>query len=195
MIPIARVLRACRTALGMALLMTLLCGLAYPLLVTAAAQAVFSDTAGGSLIVSQDGRVVGSRLIGQSFSSPKYFWGRPSATTPAYHAAASGASNLSPGNPALAAAVQTRVAALQKAHPKASGLIPADLVTSSASGLDPHISLAAAEYQIPRIARARGMKESTVREMVASQHVRWLGLSYVNVLALNLALDEIGNAR
>ena len=181
-----------RPALMSLLLLTLITGVAYPLVVTGIAQVVFPYRADGSLIV-QDGKVVGSALIGQPFDDPRYFWSRPSATNPfAYNAAASSGSNLSPTNPALISAVQGRVDAL-RADPGSAGPVPVDLVTASASGLDPHISPAAALYQVPRVARARKLSSEAVRALVDEHTVgRFLGVlgePRVNVLALNLALD------
>ena len=150
----------------------LITGVLYPLLITAVAQVVFPYQSNGSLI-DRDGKTVGSALIGQSFDDPKYFWSRPSATSPMpYNAASSGASNLGPTNPALVDAVRARIAALKAADPGNKAPIPVDLVTTSASGLDPHISPAAAEYQVPRVARARGLSEETVRQLVAQAHRR-----------------------
>ncbi len=182
-----------RPALTSLLLLTLITGVAYPLLVTGVAQAVFPFQANGSLIV-KDGKVVGSALIGQRFDDPRYFWGRPSATSPfPYNAAASSGSNLSPTNPALIATVQGRVDALRAADPGNTVPVPVDLVTASASGLDPHISPAAALYQVARVARARKLEPEAVRALV-ERHTegRFLGLlgePRVNVLTLNLALD------
>jgi K+-transporting ATPase ATPase C chain len=182
-----------RPALMLFVLLSLLTGIVYPLVVTGVAQLAWRDAANGSLIV-RDGRVVGSRLIGQPFSDPKHFWSRPSATAPmAYNAGASSGSNQGPLNPALHDAVKSRIEALRAADPGSSAAIPADLVTASASGLDPHISRAAADYQAARVARARGVPEADVRALV-ERHTegRWLGFlgePRVNVLELNLAVD------
>ncbi|MBL8071122.1 MAG: potassium-transporting ATPase subunit KdpC [Nitrospira sp.] len=182
-----------RSALMMFFILTILTGVAYPLAVTAIAQLLFPHQANGSLIY-KDGKPIGSTLIGQPFDDPKYFWGRPSATAPfPYNAAASSGSNLGPTNPALIETVKTRVAALKAADPRNDAPVPVDLVTASGSGLDPHISPAAAEYQVRRVARARGREEAFVRTLV-SQHTEgrqlgMLGERRVNVLALNLALD------
>ena len=183
-----------RPALMVLLLLTLVTGVAYPLLVTGIAQTVFPSEAQGSLIV-KDGKVVGSRLIGQPFDDPKYFWSRPSATSPfADNAGSSTGSNLSPTNPDLVKAVQGRVDALRAADPGNTAPVPVDLVTASGSGLDPHISPAAAFYQAPRVAKARKLPPETVRELV-ERHVEgrllgFLGEPRVNVLGLNLALDS-----
>lgn len=180
-----------RPALTLFVVLSLVTGLAYPLLVTGVAQALFSREANGSL-VERDGQVVGSALIGQQFSDAGHFWGRPSATAPmANNAANSAGSNLAPTAPALAEAVQARVQALRAADPGNTAPVPVDLVTTSASGLDPHISRAAADYQVARVARVRGLPLATVQSLV-EQHTerRWLGLigePRVNVLALNLA--------
>ncbi|CAG0934404.1 Potassium-transporting ATPase KdpC subunit [Thermoflexales bacterium] len=182
-----------RPALASLALLTVLTGLVYPLIVTGIAQIVFPQQAQGSLIV-KDGKAIGSELIGQSFDDPQYFWGRLSATEPfPYNAAASSGSNYGPLNPALLEMVQGRVAALKAADPDNTQPIPVDLVTASGSGLDPHISPAAAEYQVARVARRRGLDVSTVRQLVA-QHTEGrdlavLGEPRVNVLELNLALD------
>jgi K+-transporting ATPase ATPase C chain len=181
-----------RSALTLLLLLTLLTGVAYPLVVTGAAQALFPHQANGSLIRVGDA-VVGSELIGQPFDGPQYFWSRPSATSPAYNGGASGGSNLGPSNPALHEAVAGRVDTLKKADPSASPTVPVDLVTTSGSGLDPHITPAAAWFQVSRVAQARGLPEARVRALVeAHVEARTLGLlgePRVNVLRLNLALD------
>ncbi len=178
-----------------------LTGLAYPLVVTGLAKVFFPHQAGGSLIVN-DGKVIGSEWIGQSFTAPGDFWGRPSATVDAdnkplpYNAANSGGSNQAPSNPDLHKAVQERIATLRAADPEAtSTTVPVDLVTTSGSGLDPHISPASAAYQIHRVAKARGLDENKVRGLVTAQieapQLGVLGESRVNVLKLNLALDQL----
>jgi K+-transporting ATPase ATPase C chain len=182
-----------RPALVLFVLLSALTGLIYPMVVTGAAKAVFPSQAAGSLIV-QGGTTVGSKLIGQNFSDPKHFWGRPSATAPQpYNASASGGSNQGPLNPALTDAVKARVEALRAADPGNTAPVPVDLVTASASGLDPDISPAAANYQAARVARARGVPVEQVSVLIAknTQAPLWglLGESRVNVLALNLALD------
>lgn len=186
-------LKELKPALLMLTLLTALTGVAYPLLVTGLAQALFPHQANGSLI-AQDGKGVGSELIGQPFTDPKYFWPRPSATEPVpYNAGASSGSNLGPTNPALETVIKKRIAALQAADPDNPLPIPVDLVTTSASGLDPHLSPAAAEYQVGRVARARGMESGSVRALVMAhtEGRQWglLGEARVNVLRLNLALD------
>ena len=183
-----------RGALVSFLLLSLLTGILYPLVVTGIGQAVFANEANGSLIRSGE-RAVGSRLLGQSFSDPKYFFGRPSATGPQpYDAGASSGSNLGPTNPALTTLVSARVAALRALDPGNMARIPVDLVTASGSGLDPHISPAAAEYQVPRVARLRNRPEAEIRELVKqATQGRWLGVlgePRVNVLELNLALES-----
>jgi K+-transporting ATPase ATPase C chain len=185
-----------RAAIVSLALFTVITGLAYPAIVTVIAQLVFPHQANGSLIV-RDGKPLGSTLIGQPFDDPKYFWGRPSATSPfGYNAGASVASNLSPTNADLIKAVQGRVDALRAADPGNTMPVPVDLVTASGSGLDPHISPAAALYQVGRVARARKLDEVVVRELVAKHtEGRQLGLfgePRVSVLALNLALDAQG---
>ncbi|CPL28355.1 potassium-transporting ATPase subunit C [Bordetella pertussis] len=187
--------RPLRAALVIFLALSVLVGLLYPLATTGVARLLWPFQAGGSLL-EQDGRVVGSALIGQSFTDPRYFWGRPSAIAPMpYNAAASGGSNLGPANPALAQAVRARIAALRAADPGNPAPIPVDLATASGSGLDPHISPAAAGYQAARVARARGLPTATVEQLIARHTERpvpdILGEPVVNVLALNLALDRL----
>jgi len=182
-----------RAALVSLAVLTLVTGIVYPVVVTAIAQLVFPHQANGSLIV-KDGKVVGAALIGQPFDDPKYFWGRPSATSPfGYNAASSSGSNLSPTNPALVKSVQERVDALRAADPDNRAPVPVDLVTASGSGLDPHISPAAALYQVNRVAKARKVDPASVRELVErhteGRQFGFLGEPRVNVLALNLALD------
>ena len=189
--------RELRPALTALLVFTVLTGLLYPLAVTVVARVIFPGQADGSLIV-RDGRAVGSALIGQPFDDPKYFWGRPSATAPfPYNAASSSGSNLGPTSKALREAVSRRIAALRAADPEATGPVPADLVTASASGLDPHISPAAAYHQVRRVARARGLSEDTVRRLVRQftqgRQFGILGEPRVSVLQLNLALDQAGH--
>ncbi|WP_020654528.1 potassium-transporting ATPase subunit KdpC [Massilia niastensis] len=173
--------------------LTLICGIVYPLAVTGIAQAAFPEQANGSL-VRHGGQVVGSSLIGQSFSSPRYFWGRPSATGPMpANGAGSSGSNQGPANPALGEAVKARIAALRELDPGSTAAVPVDLVTASASGLDPEISIAAARYQMGRVARVRGLDAARVAALVDEHSKgRLLGVfgePRVNVLALNLALD------
>lgn len=182
-----------RPALVLLLIMTLLTGVAYPLLITGIAQVAFPHEANGSLISSGDG-LTGSSLIGQPTDQARYFWSRPSATSPyPGNGTASGGSNLGPINPDLMTALQERVEKLKKHHPEQSGLVPVDLVTTSASGLDPHISPAAAAYQVVRVARERGIAVERVRSLVAEHTLGktfgLLGEPRVNVLQLNLALD------
>ena len=184
-----------RPLLTLFLALSLLTGLAYPLLVTALGQALFPAQAAGSLVL-QDGKPVGSLLIGQAFSDLGHFWGRPSATAPQpYNALASSGSNLGPLNPALLDAVKGRIQALRAADPGNTENIPVDLVTASASGLDPHISVAAARYQVPRVAKARKLAAAQVQALVEQSTERpWLGLlgePVVHVLRLNLALDAV----
>jgi K+-transporting ATPase ATPase C chain len=173
--------------------MAMITGIVYPGLVTGIAQIAMRDQANGSLIV-RDGKPLGSTLIGQPFSDPKYFWSRPSATSPQpYNGMSSGGSNLGPTNPALTDAIMERIAALKKADPANTLPVPQDLVTASASGLDPQISPAAAEYQVRRVARLRNLDETKVRALVAAftepRQFGVLGESRVNVVQLNLALD------
>jgi K+-transporting ATPase ATPase C chain len=183
-----------RPAIVSFILLTALTGVLYPLVVTGIAQTVFHNQAEGSLITSRDGKILGSSLIGQNFDDPKYFWGRISATSPFYNASSSSGSNLGPTNPALLDEVKSRITALKAADPKNNNPIPVDLVTSSSSGLDPHISLAAANYQLARVARARRLKPNVVRQIVdQNTQGRFLGLlgePVVNVLQVNLALDK-----
>ena len=188
-----------RPALVSFIALSVLTGLAYPLVITGLAKLIFPHQAGGSLIL-KDGKVIGSEWIGQSFTAPKDFWGRPSATVDGdskplpYNGANSGGSNLAPSNPDLAKAVQERIAALRAADPEATGPVPVDLVTASGSGLDPHISPAAAAFQVHRVAKVRGLDEAKVRNLVAAHteapQFGLLGEARVNVLKLNLALDQ-----
>jgi potassium-transporting ATPase KdpC subunit len=182
-----------RQSFVLLLLMTVITGVLYPLAATGLAQLIFPQQASGSLIV-RNGKPVGSVLIGQSFTDPKYFWGRPSATAPnAYNAGASSGSNLGPTNPALTEAVKQRIAALRAADPGNQALVPVDLVTASGSGLDPEISPAAAQYQLARVARVRGLDPARVQALVNActrgRQFGLLGEPRVNVLQLNLALD------
>jgi K+-transporting ATPase ATPase C chain len=187
--------RLIRPALSLLAFMTLLLGIVYPLLIAGVAKVAFPRQAAGSLIY-QDGKLIGSSLIGQSFSDPKYFWGRPSATTPQpYNGLASTGSNLGPLNPALIDAVKANAKALHDADPDNRRPIPVDLVTASASGLDPEVSLAAAEYQAERVARARHLDLSRVQELIQSHErerlLGFIGERRINVLELNLALDRL----
>jgi potassium-transporting ATPase KdpC subunit len=184
-----------RNALMSLLLFTILTGIVYPLAVTGIAQAVFPHQANGSIIM-KNGRPIGSRLIGQQFDDPKYFWGRLSSTTPyLYNGGSSLGSNFGPNNPELMKTLQARIDALRSADPTNPAKIPVDLVTASASGLDPHISPAAAEYQLHRVAKTRGLDDARIRDIIANNTKgRWLGLigePVVNVLELNFALDEL----
>jgi len=191
-----------RPALTVFALLTIITGVIYPLVVTGIAQVAFPSQANGSLIIAEDGKAYGSELIGQQFDDPKYFWGRISATgTFAYNAfnaenlTASSGSNYGPLNPALLEMVQARVDALKAADPDNTAPIPVDLVTASGSGLDPHISVAAALYQVPRVATARGLDEAQITALV-NQYTEGrqffiLGEPHVNVLKLNLALDGV----
>jgi K+-transporting ATPase ATPase C chain len=187
-----------RPALVVFALLTLVTGVVYPFVVTGIGQAVFGDAANGSLVKSGD-KLVGSRLLGQPFSSPKYFWSRPSATAPQpYNGAASSGSNQGPINPALESAVRDRIAALRAADPGNTAPVPVDLATASGSGLDPHISPAAAEYQVARVARERNLPVAEVRQLVeAATEGRTFGIlgePRVHVLELNLALDSTTSA-
>lgn len=181
------------SALRMVLVMTLLLGFMYPLLTMSISQLIFNHRANGSLI-ERGGVVIGSSLLGQQFTSAKYFWGRPSASIPPYDAAASGGTNYGPANPHLIAANKERIALLDKSEHMEKARIPVDLVTASGSGLDPHISLDAALYQLPRVAHARGMKPSELKTLVENQAEKpglgVFGKPFVNVLQLNLAVDE-----
>ena len=186
-----------RPAILMLIALTVITGLIYPLVMTGLAQLMFPRQANGSLILDASGKPIGSALIGQPFDDPKYFWSRPSATGPfPYNAGASSGSNLGPINPALAEAVEARVKALQETDPANTQPAPVDLVTASGSGLDPHISPAAAEYQVARVARVRGLDEGQVRQLVQQytegRDLAILGEPRVNVLSLNLALDQLG---
>lgn len=183
-----------RTASGMLVALTLLTGIAYPLVMTGVSQVLFKHQANGSL-VERDGKVVGSELLGQPFADPKYFWSRPSATGPvAYNAASSSGSNLAVSNPAQVEAIRARVSKLHASGIASDVAIPIDLVTASGSGLDPHISPAAAEIQIARVARVRSMSEENVRNLVRqnteNRQFGILGEPRVNILMLNLALDK-----
>lgn len=181
-----------RTNLSLLVVLTILLGIIYPLFTTAISQMLFHKRSSGSLI-EKDGKIIGSELLGQEFTEAKYFWGRLSAVN--YDAKESAGSNLSPANPILLEKAQARIAALKKADPENKEKIPVDLITASASGLDPHISLAAAKYQASRIAKARNIKIDEVQKLIAA-HIDWqsqiFGNEYVNVLELNLALDEAG---
>jgi K+-transporting ATPase ATPase C chain len=186
-----------RPAISLFVLLSVVTGLLYPLLVTGLAKAVFPRQAAGSLLRDDTGQVIGSSLIGQNFSDPKYFWGRPSATSPMpYNAANSGGSNQGPLNPALIDAVKSRIEALKAADPGNTAPIPVDLVSASASGLDPHISLAAALYQAGRVARLRGLSDDAMSTLLADHTegrlLGVLGEPRVNVLQLNLALERAG---
>ena len=183
-----------RPALSLFVALSVLCGLLYPALVTGVAQLAFPDAANGS-VVMHHGVAVGSSLIGQPFQSPGHFWSRPSATSPMPdNGDASSGSNLGPANPALADAVKSRIAALRAADPGNATPVPVDLVTASGSGLDPHISVAAARWQVARVARATGLSVERVRALVDRRTEEpwggWLGEARVNVLLLNLDVDE-----
>jgi K+-transporting ATPase ATPase C chain len=191
-----------RPAIVALVVLTLITGIIYPLIVTGFAQVMFPYQANGSIMLGKDGKPLGSELIGQQFDDPKYFWGRLSATGPVPYTAfnadkltGSSGSNYGPLNPALKDAVQARIDALKAADPGNTAPIPVDLVTASGSGLDPHISPAAATYQVSRVAKARGLDEAKVRALVAQytegRQLGFLGESHVNVLELNLALDSL----
>ncbi len=188
-------MRTLRQAVVSIVVFTVITGVIYPLIVTGVAQLAFPRQANGSLLID-NGKTVGSSLIGQSFSSPKYFWTRPSATSPMpYNAANSAGSNLGPLNPALIENVKARIEQLKKADDMSKPIVPVDLVTASASGLDPDISPASAEYQVSRVAKARSLDDAKVRELVVkltkSRQLGILGEPRVNVLELNLALDSL----
>jgi potassium-transporting ATPase KdpC subunit len=190
-------IRTLRQAVACIVVFTVITGVIYPLIVTGVAQLVFPRQANGSLLID-NGKTVGSSLIGQSFDSPKYFWARPSATSPMpYNAANSSGSNLGPLNPALTENVKSRITQLKAADAASKQLVPVDLVTASGSGLDPDISPASAEYQVSRVAKARNLDETKVRELVVkltkSRQLGILGEPRVNVLELNLALDNLKN--
>jgi K+-transporting ATPase ATPase C chain len=183
-------------SLRLLVVLTVLTGVVYPLVTWGIAQLAFPGAANGSLL-GQNGKAVGSALIGQPFDDPKYFWSRPSATSPQpYNGASSSGSNLGPRNPALADAVKDRIKALRDADPGNSAVVPADLVTASGSGLDPEISMAAAEFQLARVAKARGMSVDSVRSLVSrytmGRTFGLLGESRINVVLLNVALDGAG---
>jgi potassium-transporting ATPase KdpC subunit len=187
-------LKSARTSVILILLFTVLTGLVYPFIVTGIAQLIFPHKANGSML-TKEGKAIGSELIGQPFGSPKYFWSRPSATSPfAYNAGASTGSNFGPLNPALLDATSKRVKELKDADPQNAKPVPVDLVTASGSGLDPHISVAAALYQLPRVARSRNVSEGAIRVLVdqytEGRQLGILGEPRVNVLKLNVALDE-----
>ncbi|HVZ43393.1 MAG TPA: potassium-transporting ATPase subunit KdpC [Ramlibacter sp.] len=188
-----------RPALAVLAVLTVLVGVVYPLVVTGVSQAVFPHQANGSLVM-KDGKAVGSEVIGQNFADPKHFWGRPSATGPQpYNGTASSGSNQGPLNPALIDAVKGRIEALRAADPDNKAKIPVDLVTASASGLDPHITPAAARYQVARVAKARGLSPEQVAALVERRvETPWFGFigePRVNVLGLNLDLDAMPAAR
>ncbi len=180
------------------LLFTVLTGVVYPALVTGIAQLVFSEQANGSLLKDAKGQLIGSELLGQSFTSPAYFWGRPSATSPnAYNAASSSGSNLGPTNAALMDVIKDRIQALKNADPTNNALVPVDLVTASGSGLDPHITVAAANYQLKRVAAHRHLKEKQLSALIKThaEDRQWFifGEPRVNVLKLNVALDDLSH--
>lgn len=176
--------------------LTVLTGVIYPLVVTVLAQTFFPKQAEGSLLTNGKGKIIGSELIGQQFTQPHYFWGRPSATSPnAYNAAASSGSNLGVNNPALVETVKARIEALKAVDPENKTPVPVDLITASGSGLDPHISIAAANYQLNRVAKTRNVSPEKIRTLIEenteSRQLGFLGEPRVNVLKLNLALDTL----
>ncbi|MBF0487234.1 MAG: potassium-transporting ATPase subunit KdpC [Nitrospirae bacterium] len=188
-----------RTSIISLVVFTVMLGIVYPVAMTGVSQALFTDKANGSVIV-KNGKAVGSALIGQPFSDPKYFWSRPSATTPyPYNASSSSGSNLGQNNPDLQKALSDRIAALKAVDPENTGPIPVDLITASGSGLDPHISPAAALYQVRRVAKQRGIGEGIVLSLVEtykeSRQLGILGDPVVNVVKLNMALDDLGVRR
>ena len=187
-------IQALRASLVFFFVFTVLTGFAYPALVTGVAQTLFPSETEGSLLTDGKGKIIGSSLIGQTFTAPRYFWGRLSATSPAFNASSSSGSNLGVNAADLKTAVQARLDALRSADPENKKLVPVDLVTASGSGLDPHISPAAAAYQIARVAKARGVPEDLVRELVAvnteGRQFGFFGEPRVNVLRLNVALDQ-----
>ncbi len=191
-----RFLKSLRAAFSLVLIFTVFLGGIYTLAVTGLAQSLFTGKANGSLLIRGD-MVYGSRLIGQQFTDAKYFWGRISALPEPYNPVNSGGSNLSVNNPKLVEQAEMQLAALKKLDPKNNAVVPVNLVTASASGLDPHISLDAALYQLPRVARVRGLSESEVMELLQKSKrsglFGYLGDDYVNVISLNLALDEMAH--
>jgi K+-transporting ATPase ATPase C chain len=187
--------RQLKSAVIFLAIFTIVIGVIYPLIVTGIAQVAFHHQANGSLIESKDGKYLGSELIGQPFDDPGYFWGRPSATTPfPYNASSSSGSNYGPLNPVLLDGIQKRIYALKEADPDNTQTVPVDLVTYSASGLDPHISVAAALYQVPRVARQRGISQAQILKLIdrftQGRQLGILGEPRVNVLLLNQALDQ-----
>lgn len=195
---LSKTVKQMKTALMLFFILTIITGIIYPLIVTGIAQLFFPKKANGSLIIKNK-KVIGSKLIGQSFTDSGYFWGRPSETSPfPYNPKSSSGSNLAPFNPEYLKTIQARIDTIQKANPDMQTRIPADLVTASGSGLDPHISPEAALYQVSRIAKARNLSPQSIRDLI-NLHVKprsWyiLGEATINVLELNLALDELHNA-
>jgi K+-transporting ATPase ATPase C chain len=194
------ILKEARPAIVMVVVFSVLLGLVYPLSMTGIAQVVFPDKADGSLIRNEDGEVVGSELIGQQFSDPKYFWGRPSAAGEGYDGAASSGSNLGPTSQTLRDQAEERADALREAHGLPAGAeVPAELVTASASGLDPHISPEAARFQAARVAEARSLREEQLLDLIdehtAGRTLGFMGEETVNVVELNMALDSLERGR